>query len=303
MKQELFRKSALDTVSSPEQLDRQVAMVRAPFVALFSAFVLGIIVVVIFGTTYQFTDFISAGGVIFTSMDVVNITSDQEGIIQDVLVKEGEYIQSGDIIAVMENKELFRELEQISQEIKQEKNKKKHSLLEENFEKKKAEYLSSTIIKSNTSGYIQSVKTMGSIAEAGETIASLMSDQGYYEFIAYVPLELSKSLSPGMEAQVSPSCAPREEYGYINGVVTSISSVPATEESMVRHLGTLDYVDDLLPDAAVVEVRIKLSLDTESQNGYQWSNSKGNSLAVGLGSQCSAQIVTKKYPLITLLFS
>jgi multidrug resistance efflux pump len=294
----------MDSMASPEQLDQQVKIMRTPFYVMFLALLLGFLTLLIWSLTYNFTEGVSVGGVIFTSLDIVNITAEREAIVEDVLVEENEYIEAGDIVAVLADEDLLEELTQLQEEISEmDADSSDRKLLETKLKKKQKEYIASTMVKSDTAGYVQSVKGIGSKVEAGESILSLMPDGGYNELTAYVPLETSKSLSLGMTAQISPSYAPREEYGYMNGVITKISSVPATNDSIVKHLGSLDYVNDILPDSAVVEVRIKLDLDTDSENQYKWSNTKGESLSVGLGTQCSAQIITKEFHPITLLFS
>jgi HlyD family secretion protein len=159
------------------------------------------------------------------------------------------------------------------------------------------------MIKSSSSGYVQSVKAMGTALSAGDKIAAVMSDSGYNEVVAYVPMQTANSLSLGLTAQISPTYAAREEYGYMTGVITSISNTPVSEENILAKMGTLSYVDGILPDGSYVEVRIRLDLDDSSANSYKWSNSKGENLPVELGTQCSIVIITNEYYPIELLVS
>ena len=61
-------------------------------------------------------------------------------------------------------------------------------------------------------------------------VATSKGNTGVY---CYVPIGTSKRLSPGMEVQVSPDYADREEYGYIKGSVVSVGSKIVTEDYLM----------------------------------------------------------------------
>ena len=299
---ELFRKSAMDTMATPEQLDKQVKIIRPSIWLISIIFLIGMLTFIVWSFTYHITNGVNMQGVIFTNQNIVQLKSSRNCRITDVLVSKGEFVNIGDIIAVTSNEEA---LEKISEQ---------RNMLEllgtetpeymENAEKLQRAidtYIASTVVKSNTSGYIQSVNTNGTALEVGETIVSIMQDTGYNEVVAYVPLQAAQKLSIGMEAQISPSYAPREEYGYMTGVVTSISEFPITEEDILEKMGTLSYVRNILPQISYVEVKIKLNLDSDSANTYQWSNEKGQMLSVELGTECSIIVITDEYRPIELL--
>ena len=121
--------------------------------------------------------------------------------------------------------------------------------------------------------------------------------------VAYVPMQTVNSLSLGMTAQFSPSYAAREEYGYMTGVITAISNMLVSKENIILKMGTLSFVENILPEGSFVELRIRLDLDDNSANSYKWSNSKGEYLPVELGTQCSIIVVTNEYFPIKLLVS
>ena len=61
------------------------------------------------------------------------------------------------------------------------------------------------------------------------------------------------------------------------------------------------YIEDIFPGNSAVEVRIKLDIDSDSDNGYKWSNPKGEKLSVGYGTQCRIIVVTDEYHPLELL--
>lgn len=298
-----FRKNAVNEVETPEQLNQHIKIIKPAMWLVWLALIIALGTVVLWSVTYNISDGMDVGGVLFTNKDIINVTSERTDQVTDVLVSEGEHINNGDIIAIMSNDDILTEITEKEDELLTlSPESAEYKEMQSEIDELQAKYRASSVIKSDYSGYIQSVKGIGSFVNTGDVIASIMSDAGYDELIAYVPFEYAKVLNLGMETQVSPYFADREEYGYMSGVITKISSVPATDDSIIKSLGTLSYVDGIIDDEVCVEVRIKLDLDMSSQNQYKWSNKKGESLSIGYGTQCNVKIVTDKYHPYELLF-
>ena len=301
---ELFRKTALDSMSTPEQLDKQVKIMRPSVWVIFIALVTALFTFIIWSFTYHITNGVNLSGVVFTNNNIISNTAERNCIVTDVLVNEDDYVEIGDIIAVVSNTELLEKIEGSRYELSLlDEKSKKYALLFGQIEKLTDTYVASTVIKSSASGYVQSVRSTGTALESGDTISAIMTDSGYNQVTAYVPMQTARSLELGMIAQVSPSYAAREEYGYMTGVITSISDTPVSEESILARMGTLSYVEGILPEGSYVEVRIRLDLDENSANSYKWSNSKGETLSVELGTQCSIIVVISEYLPIQMLIN
>lgn len=296
MPSSLFRKNALNGISAPEQLDKHIRIMNPATWILYTALLVSFVFLIIWSLAYNISNSINAKGVIFTNSSVFNIYSSSDTIVNNVLVEKGEHVEVGDIIAVVANEQMLSELEELKyQQLSMDVGSQEYEDMNSRIDSLAEQYIASTIIKSNCRGYIQSVKSVGNALATGDTIASIMSDDGYNELIAFVPLDVAKTLSLGLEAQISPSYAAREEYGYMTGIITSIDTVPTTEESIIKHMGTMLYVQDILPEEACVEVRIKLDLDSDSANEYNWSNPKGQSLNIELGTQCDVKIISDEF--------
>ena len=296
MKTGIFRENAVNEMATPEQLDQHIRIVNPSMWILWIASIIGVITVVMWSITYNISDGIDVGGVLFTSKDIVNVSAERTDILTDVLVKSGEYVESGDIIAVMRNDDALNEISECEQQLKEaDSDSIEYEVLQNRLEDLRRKYTNDTVIKTDYSGYIQSVKSIGNMVNMGDTVASIMPDSGYDELISYVPFEYARLLELGMETQVTPYFAEREEFGYMSGVITSISSVPATEESIIKSLGTTSYVEEIIGDSTCVEVRIKLDLDMNSDNQYKWSNPKGEKLSIGYGTQCGVKIILDTY--------
>ena len=111
--------------------------------------------------------------------------------------------------------------------------------------------------------------------------------EGERKLYCYVPISMSKRISNGMKVQISPDYASREEYGYINGVVTNVSKDIVTSDSLMSEFGDAQVVINNVKNAMttygnVVEVEVALG---------DWSNEKGKNVDVTDGSDCSASVI------------
>lgn len=115
----------------------------------------------------------------------------------------------------------------------------------------------------------------------------------------YVPMSTAKKLSTEMKVQVSPDYASREEYGYIFGSVQSIGKKLITEDDLLNTFGNIRYVQEILPQGNVVEV--KVSLD-KTGSRLKWSSVNKGNLEVSNGSYCDLMIVIDERKPYELLF-
>ncbi len=299
---DLFRKNALDTLSSPEQLDKHIEIISPPIWILCFVLVIGMITFVLWSFTYPITSGTHFKGVIFPNNNVVQKKALRDCIVTDVLVLEGEHVNIGDIIAVVSYYEMLDDIANARLELS-ELDTSEYPFDQDYIQELVDQYVAMTVIKSSTSGYIQNVVSDGASLKTGDFVFSVMPDSSYNEVVSYVSMQTAKSLSLGMPAQISPVYAAREEYGYMTGTITEIGNTPVSEESIIAKMGTLSYVKDILPDSSCVEVRIRLDLDNEAENNYHWSNEKGEKLYVGFGTQCSVTAVTNEYHPIELLLN
>ena len=131
------------------------------------------------------------------------------------------------------------------------------------------------------------------VAISGIVANDLSGDQGVYCFI---PLGTSKRLSPGMEVQISPDYADREQYGYIKGTVRSVGSKILTDDYLSSNFAEPQLFAPLISSTEAYGnlVEVKLSMD-------EWSSEEGAKLDITEGTLCSISVIvggTKPYELI-----
>ena len=99
MNSTVFRKSALDKLSSPEQLDRLVK-VTTPVGWMVLAGLLAVLgVILIWGLVGNVATTVAGSGILMKSGGLLNVQHMASGMIKEVIVKSGDLISQGDVVA------------------------------------------------------------------------------------------------------------------------------------------------------------------------------------------------------------
>jgi HlyD family secretion protein len=139
----------------------------------------------------------------------------------------------------------------------------------------------------------------GSMVGAAMPLVSLQQTGGEdeneaLEALIYVPPTAGKNVRLGMEAQVSPSTAKREEFGFLIGKVRHVAEFPSTREGMMRVLPNPGLIQTMSQDGPPFAVYADLLPDPNSASGYRWSSRKGDALKIGSGTMLTATIVVRE---------
>lgn len=303
----IFRESALDTVSNPEQLDQHIRVTR-PFswviLIAICSLVIGVGVWACIGNISNGIDIV---GIMFSSEDVMISNSPVTGTIVDVLVSDGDRVDKSDVMLVVSNDELLSSIEAAKVEYEKASagEKKEKEKILDNL---RNQYALTSFISAHKDGVVSGVPSVGEKVEEGTQVLLNYSSTAMTasrEIIAYVPYSTASMLNIGSEVQISPENAKREEFGYILGRVTSIGTDVVTEESIIKTMGTMKYVNaafggELTNDC--VEVRIKPNIDTSTKSKFEWSNKKGaDNITVKEGAACQIKVVTEELHPINLI--
>jgi HlyD family secretion protein len=160
-------------------------------------------------------------------------------------------------------------------------------------------------VRSPYTGRVVEVKRdSGDIVALGTAIVSLElsgEDAQRLQVIAYVNPSDGKDVMPEMEAQISPTTAPRQEFGFLVGKVSYVSEFPATPDGMMRVLANPTLVQGLSAGGSPFAAYIDLETDTQSSSGYKWSSFKGNEVPVNSGTLTTVSITTRERKPIDLV--
>lgn len=108
---------------------------------------------------------------------------------------------------------------------------------------------------------------------------------------AFLPAEQAEIVQAGMQAWVSPSSAPRGQYGFIVGTVQTVSPAPATREQLIATLGdNTALADYLLSSGPVQEIIVSLN-PADTPSGYQWTIGDGPDYPIASSTLAEVAVV------------
>ncbi|MBB6637381.1 NHLP bacteriocin system secretion protein [Cohnella thailandensis] len=302
----VFRQSAVDRLSSPEQLDT-LTRVTTPkgWIALVAVGLL-IAIAAVWSIAGSQSVKITGDGFIVRPGGVVAIGATVEGQITDVRIRLNDQVKRGDVIARVSQPELMDELLRL---------RNLHQATAASDTKAIAELdeailLQEQLISERTrivSPYDGRVLEVGAKKydrlSAGVPVATLELDggtQGGLQTIMYIPAQVGKKITPGMEVSINPTSINKEEYGNLLGRVVSISEYPATQQSMMNTLGNEAFVRQLsVTGEALLEVRIEMLTDGSTPSGYRWSTKEGPPMKLDSGTPMTGSITLYKQKPIT----
>jgi NHLM bacteriocin system secretion protein len=148
-----------------------------------------------------------------------------------------------------------------------------------------------SIIRSTHAGrVVEMTVTRGALVAPNTRVVSLEPLDAKLTGVLYIPSGEGKKAAPGMEVRVSPSTVKAEEYGFMKGVVRSVSTYPATPEGLMLTLRNEVLVKELTGGSAPLEVVVDL-IETDNESGYQWSSPKGPPVGIFGGTMSTGSII------------
>lgn len=132
-------------------------------------------------------------------------------------------------------------------------------------------------------------------------VTSNSSDPRQLEAVFFLSIDDSSSVRPGMDVQLALASASEQEFGRVLGKVSAVADVPATEESMQRVLRNDAFVQMLVTQGAIIEVRVALAPDPATASGYRWSSSRGRDRTFRPGTPGTATITIARQRPVRLI--
>jgi pyruvate/2-oxoglutarate dehydrogenase complex dihydrolipoamide acyltransferase (E2) component len=262
----MYRAGAVGHLSSPEQLDTEVRLVRpAGWIALGAVgLVLIAFIVWCFVGTVKTT--FPAAGVLSTQYGTVNSVAPDVGTVAEVFVTQGEEVASGDPVATVQTAE------------------------------------GNVTVKAAADGTVVEMLAYPSDAvEAGGTIATIQPDDESLRCYAFVPVDSSQPIKPGMPVQISLTTVPSEEYGLLLGTVTRVGTHPATRAGVGALLNNDEITDIVVSGAPVFQIEVALTPSETTPTGYAWTSGDGPPEPLAAGTLVHSTVITAEQAPITLL--
>lgn len=296
METNLFRKSSLERISSPERLNEYIKITHPGVWSVLLGCLALLIAVGFWGFYGSIPDSVKTEGIMFPQNGVTAVIPVSGGRISDMRVKVGDFVEAGQILAVIPQGDVIRQINE---------QKANGQIDEKRISALVSDYESRSLIVAPVSGIVLSAKAVNETVSSTEAVASIVKQEKYAndkQVICYIPASTAKKLKEGMEVQVSPDFAPREGYGYMLGHITNIGTYPVSEADVLSAVGSRQYAQGLLPQGSCVEVRVNLTVDPGSRNKIKWSNKKGEGIPLSIGTNCDMLIVVNNYRPYELVF-
>lgn len=268
---DLYRKSALERISSPEQLDK-VLKVTSPMSWLaLAGITLIIVVTVVWSIIGTIPVTVTTKGIISAPVGSNAVYTQEAGTVVSVRVRVGDELHLNTPVLTYKN---------ASNEI--------------------------VTIYSDQVGTVASlvVQNGDTLTPGNEVIRVTPKAQGRQIVVCYVPLAQAKKLERGMMVNISLDSLDSSSYGSMAARIVNIDAYAVSVEGMAGVIGANNNVSvTFTQEGAVVAVACELYPDGNTVSGYYWSNDKGGDVAVTNGSLVTAKIVTEEVAPITKLFS
>ena len=268
---DLYRKSSLERISSPVQLDKTLKITSPlSWLALLGITVI-IIVTVIWSITGTIPETITTNGIIVSPVSTNSVYTEESGTVTDVYVSAGDTLNFGDsVMAIKTNR---------------------------------GETLVVTSDQTGTvSEIISPVET--TVNQNTEVICISPLVTGKQVVVCYVPFSVVRKIERGMSAYIYLFSTDSQTYGHMVADVINIDSKATSYTSMNYILGSDNNLSSyFLSDGAVTAVVCELNKSNETENGYYWSGKKGGTVDVSNGSLCTVRIITDRISPVSKLFS
>lgn len=306
MSESLFRKAALDKMSSPDQLDQLItATSPRSWIALATVGML-LAAAILWGIFGSIVLKVNGTGMLLKAGGINNIVHTADGQVTDVYVAPGSFVRAGQVIAAVSQPAMAADIERLRGETYSVQNKSDNASKLSQLRQLQQQMSQASQVVSAVSGQVVEIKAAkGDYIRAGVPFISIKTgdDSGKLITVLYVSAEEGKKLQPGLEVHIAPSTVRSEEYGFLVGKITAISEYPVTAEKMQQVLGSKELVQKFSKDAngTPIEVRVELITD-KTPSGYLWTSLIGPSQGIYDGTVCSASVAVKRQRPITMVF-
>lgn len=236
--------------------------------------------------TGTLTTSVSISGIVFPQYGIEQIRSRQEGLVSYLQVEVGDMVEAGDLIAIVPQADIYAQIQEANA------SGASAEVLAELYER----YQDESMVYTPVSGRVVDLVQEGSSIAPGDLIAGVTSSDVYTneaEIRAYVPVSVAQSISKGMDVRVYPQSAYDEQYGYIQGLVSYISTYPITQADISEDLGRFYSSDNIPQDGNIIEVRVTLLAGSEDA-ALSWSRAKGGSLSIDVSTLCDMDVVIEE---------
>lgn len=268
---ELYRKTSLEKLSNPEQLDRAITVTSPMSWLALIGVALIIVATLIWSVVGSLPTVQTVNGLVVSPQSVGAYCSEKSGTVSRLLKSPGDSVKEEEGLAVVKTGD-------------------------------GSEY---TVKASDNGTLTDYVVEVGAKVSAGMEIARFTPKTEQEQLVAcYVPITIAQQLKEDMKVLLYLSSADSQTYGHMEGWIDSIGEYAANTSNMWYVVGADNLMaDQFLSQGPVVLVTCHIKTDDTAKSGYYWSSENGKQLTVSNGTFVTAKIITDESAPITKLFN
>jgi multidrug efflux pump subunit AcrA (membrane-fusion protein) len=269
MARQIFRKEALDRLSSPEQLDQLMQVTSLPGWSVLVALGLLLLVGLLWGVGGTILTTAEGQGLLLRGRGVKQMTAPHAAQVAEILVHVGEVVEKDKVLVRLGSSADDPERTAVASPFR-------------------ARVLDVAVHRGNT-------------VDAGTTLLTLEPLSVPLHAVLYVPVGEGYQVEAGMDVRLWPASAGKES-GPLLGKVRSAARFPATRAEMLRILQSEEMVNSLAQAGPALEVIVELET-TEHGNfdSYRWAGSRGTYPTLYSGTPCRGSITIREQAPIRLV--
>lgn len=268
---DLYRKSALERISSPDQLDRALKITSPlSWLAL-----LGITLMIGAAVLWAFCGSIpvtlNVQGIVSSPSATNAVYAKEAGTVLELSAAPGDTVSKGDVLLTYVSGSLTE---------------------------------CELICDQNGVLSLFNAKPGDSFVHGEDVVRLAPETDGSQVVVCYVPLAYVVSLEENMKVQISLASVDSQSLGFMEAYISNIDSFASSANGMTHVVGYGNGLDSMfLANGAVAAVTCVLTEDNSTVSGYAWSNKNGADVSVPNGSIVLAKIILDEIPPISKLFS
>lgn len=145
--------------------------------------------------------------------------------------------------------------------------------------------------------------TPGAQVVANKALVSISDPDEPGTIVTMLPPKMVGTVEAGMPVEMAVNSAPSNEFGYMKGYVSQLSSAPVTVQQVAEVLGIdVDLViAEAGPDPGLF-VEISPERDDSTVSGYAWTTGAGPDFAIVTGTGMTVQIIVSESSPIQMVF-
>lgn len=237
MTRQIFRKEALERLSSPEQLDQLMPVTDTRGWIALAGIGLLIVVAILWSIFGKIATTVEGHGVLTRREGVELVRSSHAGVVAEVCVAVGETVTPGQKLVCLNSGYSFgaNPMQVVSAE----------------------------------SGRILDIAVAeGDVVEERSALLTMESLGHPLQAVLYYPASDGYQIEAGMEVDVFPATEKRRESRHLSGRVGSVGKLPVTRAAMMRSLKSAEWAESFLRLGPALEVVVELTTEDSLMEVY-----------------------------------